>query len=289
MKKFPLFLLACFIFSQANAQLLNPGFEITDTLNRPDNWQYRNFLLVSVDSTCIHLGADSTNFLTHEAHSGNNAIEIRNESFCGDVYSGSMKQIRFRADTFADQRVPFSARPSAFTFWYKLFPVGGDGGKVAITLETETGDEVAGADMVITSASLFYQKAIIPLSYRMVDSVKYVNIMFSLRNAAGLHYGSRFLIDDINQVATGVTSVTRNDGIKCYPIPTTDVLNIKIDELIRAKANCRVTDALGRTLLTKELNFKDGKAAFGTGELSVGIYYLTLVSEGQVFSTRFYK
>lgn len=291
MKKVVFVLIAIIAGLAAHAQLLNPGFEsIDNTLHTPVNWRPQTFMVVIVDSSCISKGGDSIYFATRDAHSGTYAAELRTAINCDLPYSGQMQQMRFRVDTFADQRVPFRLRPNAFTFYYKLRPVGGDGAQVRISLEKENGFVVADADMTIYDDNAIYRKAIIPLNYHNGDVPEFVNIKFQLHSDSVLHFGSRLLIDDIGLAATAVNEVFADGLVRCYPQPVTNEMTINIPGVkTDVRGMLRITDISGRLLVSEAVTFQNGKAQISTQSLINGVYFIYTELNNQRYTARFVK
>lgn len=291
MKKIASLLIAIIAVFTAHAQLLNPGFESIDNiLHTPANWRPQTFMVIIVDSSCLSKGGDSTYFATRDAHSGTYAAELRTAINCNVPYSGQMQQMRFRADTFADQRVPFHQRPNAFTFYYKLRPVGGDGARVQISLEKENGFVVADAGMTIYDDNAIYRKAIIPLSYRSGDMPEFVNIKFQLHSDSVLHFGSRLLIDDIGLATTAVNEISAGALVRCYPQPVTNEMNINISGLkTDVQGILRITDISGRLLMSETVTFQNGNAHINTQSFINGVYFIYTEVNNQKYTARFVK
>lgn len=291
MKQFFFFATLMLFGIRSLAQVINPGFEMIDpVLHTPAYWQPKSFMVVILDTNCTTLGADSTYFASTDAHSGNYAAEIRTAINCNIPYSGQTQQVRFNADTFADLRAPFSQRPGAFTFFYKLLPVSGDGAQVTISLEEADGTHIADALLTIYGIAPFYRKATIPLTYHSTATPEFLNMKLKIHNDTVVHFGSRFLIDDINTTPTGVTNVQQGKGIDIYPIPAGDDITLCIPDLpAGTKAVIRLCDITGKMLRSETVNFQQGKVHCNVQNLANGTYFIQTEINNERYAGRFVK
>ncbi len=283
---------AILFFSQAQAQLLNPGFESIDSPGKAANWLPIYLIAIPVDSTCLAFGFDSLSFATTEAHTGSYAFEMRVAGYCTDRYGGNAKMVQYNFDTFADQRIHFTERVYAFTFFYQLFPEMGDEGAVQITLEDEDGLTVANADATFGGATTGWTLATVPLTYYSADTPSYLTLKFLLHTDSVLHYGTRFLVDDIGhagptEIATAPISY---HYLKCFPVPADDRLYIEMPGKQNAKdVSLTITDALGRTLKRESVTIHRDRLELDVSDLAKGMYFVEVTGGGNTMKGKFLK
>lgn len=91
---------------------------------------------------------------------------------------------------------------------------------------------------------------------------------------------SGFLMSQIQivpSVATNIKQVEANIGLKAFPNPITDELTIEATTTSDSKLNYLLMDAIGRTVLTGNLN--NSKATLNTSTLEKGFYSLSITNE----------
>ncbi len=69
-----------------------------------------------------------------------------------------------------------------------------------------------------------------------------------------------------------------NDNFGVYPNPTSDVINIDVTNI--ASYNYKITDVLGKVMLSDNVSFKE-KTTVDVSRLNSGIYFLTIECNGQ--------
>ena len=288
-----LLLIAGILFCvMAKAQIPNPGFEIIDSPGKVANWQPIYLLVIPTDSTCTPFGFDSLSFPTTEAHTGSYAYEMRVAGYCTDLVGGNTKLVQYDLDTFADQRISFTERVYAFTFFYKLFPVMGDGGAVQITLEEDGGIVVADAYSIFSVATAGWELATVPLTYYNPDTPLYLTLKFTLHTDSVLHYGTRFLIDDINHFGTTeVLNVSEStQHVKCFPVPAGNTLFVDIPgKQEKDLVAVTVTDELGRMSNADVISVKGNRMELNVADLPKGVYFLQVAAGETMMNGKFVK
>jgi len=276
-----LLLIAGILFCEmAKAQVPNPGFETLNSLGAAANWRQTDIVVIPIDTGCLWIGADSMAFTTAEAHTGSYAYELRTSTYCEASFGGRVTSTRFDFDTFTNQAIPFTERPYAFTFYYKLFPVLGDQGEVQIYLETEDGSMVANADMRFGDSAATWTLATVPLTYSTTETPAYLKLKFIIRADSVFHLGTRFLFDDINHIGTTDISgpTVSEQYLQCYPVPTENRLFV----LMHAKAyfgdvTVNIADAAGRIVRReKTIVNGTGRLELNTADIPKGIYFLDI-------------
>jgi len=291
MKKTFLLLGIILLTFKAECQLLNPGFEILDSLGEAKQWGQDGMIAIPIDSNCLWIGADSMRFTSSDAHTGNHSYELRVSTYCSNAYGGKIKAIRFTPDTFADQRILFTDRPASFTFYYKLFPLQGDKGMATLVLEDQSSATVGNGLLELQQQASGWTLATIPITYYSQDTPAFLTLKFALVNDTLPHYGSRFVIDDINSVPAETKEINGNTQkmLKCYPIPAGNVLSVELpysrqeEEFI-----ITITDGCGKTI-KQLIQHAGGLLQVKIEELPAGVYFLRLQSATRALQGKFVK
>lgn len=295
MKKI-VFLIATVILScQAKAQLANPDFEIVNNFGLPGHWNPALFMAIPIDPSCIGHGMDSLYFLTSDAYSGQHALELRTGSYCGNIYPGNIRPTKDDSDTdFYNQSVPFVDRPLSCSFYYKFFPVQGDLGKIQVHLADADGVHTADAYYEISEETQKWTRAEIPLTYSENSPSAFLDMRFEIANDTALHYGSRFLIDQVRfNMATGIGDARKNDGmtLTCYPVPATNEIYILLGSKMNTdRAAVRITDAAGRIVKQAAVvTVSNNRIKMAVPDLTAGVYFLDVTAHGISAKGKFVK
>lgn len=294
MKKTALLLALTALSVQGYSQLINPDFEIVNDQGNAVNWKSFSIIAVPIDSSCVGNGMDSLYFTTGEAYSGQRAMEIRTGTYCGTVYGGNVSAAKSDSDTaFYSQSVPFTDRPYAISFYYKLHTLQADAGQFSLLLTAEDGAQVAEASYTLPAETATWTKVTVPLHYMETVNPALLDLHFAIRNDTMLHYGSRFLIDKITfDAPTAIAEVSGNNiGMTCYPVPANEELTLHFDRQYgNSQATVRIADAMGRTIpyLTSG-TILDGEMKLDIRGLSGGLYLLQVSADGMVKHGKFIK
>lgn len=292
MKKLFILCLTALFALQAKAQIPNPGFETRKPDGTPTNWQRSSFVVIPVDSSCISQGWDSINVSTTDAHSGMYGYEIRVATVCTDAYSGEVQASRTDSTGFIDQRLPIHGQPSAFTFYYKLSSVGGDMGIADAFMQDEMGN-ATGDGLIQLPAAANWTLATLPMNYTMVDTGGYLTLKFYLGNPAGVHYGSRFVIDDLEQDAPAavITHAKESLSLQCFPSPAQSSVSIRLNgPTAGSDANISVVDMSGRIAMHTTMSIPQDKTfTLDTRSLAPGHYFVRITESSRTFTGRFLK
>lgn len=278
MKKLFLLCAGLLVCLQLQAQLANPGFELRNADGTAAYWQPASLIAMPIDTNCSWIGLDSIRHITTDAHTGNYAMELRVATYCAAAISGNIRPVRYNVDSFTDQRVPFTQRPAAFTFYHKLFSIQGDGALVQVTLEGLNGNVIANGVLRLQQPATGWSQASIPLAYYSNDVPELMRMSFTLQSDSVLHYGTRFLIDDISHTAaTGIVAATpAYEALSCFPVPAKEQLSVRLNNLPgHTTAQIFITDATGR-LLRGEVTATQGNGMLhiDVKELPQGIYFI---------------
>ncbi len=293
MRKALLFIAGILLCGIAKAQIPNPGFETLNATGDAANWRQTDIISLPIVPGCLWIGSDSMEFTTDEAHTGSYAYELRISTYCEYSYGGRVSATRFDFDTFTDQRIPFTERPYAFTFYYKLFPLSGDRGAIQISLEAEDGSAVANATMQFADSAATWALATVPLTYHSTDIPGYLKMKFMILADSDYHWGTRFLIDDIDQIGTtGVSGISGSEQyLQCYPVPAENRLYVLMPaQSISGDAMVNIADATGRIIRKEQLAMPGNrKLELNTADLAKGIYFLDIVTGETRLKGKFMK
>ncbi len=88
--------------------------------------------------------------------------------------------------------------------------------------------------------------------------------------------------------ATSVDEQVAESGVSVYPSPANLFTNIEFDGKT-GKANISVVNSLGTKVMTKMVAVDKGfnRISISTVDLSQGVYYVKIINEGKVYSTKF--
>ncbi len=294
MKKILLLIAIFFLGARVQAQIINPGFETLNPDGTPAYWLPLSlFIVFPLDTACTGQGSyDSLRFVTTDAHGGNYAFEMNVHTQCDTLATGgNIRPTRYIADSgFMDMRVPFTGRPAAITFYYKFTSVMGDYAYAEVLTENDTNTVAHGIWKTYASANT-WTLASIPLSYSGTDNPAYLTMSFRIGSDSIMHYGTRFLLDDMNDGGTtAVADLHQTAGINCYPVPATHLLTVQADGNLMA-GNCTVTitDAMGRVVVAENEMLDNGSTQVNVDMLPPGLYLLQLAAGDVVLRTKFIK
>ena len=294
MKKILLFCAGLLLMLQAKAQF-NQGFEMINADGTPSFWRPPLQMIVfPLDTSCSWVDTAFVRYLTHDAHTGSYALGLGVAGYCDSRIGGSIRAARYNADTgFVDQRQPFTSRPAAFTFYYKLQPVQGDRVITEILLEDTNSNTVASATFTLSQAANGWAQATVPLTYYSNDRPGLLSMSFKLRSDSVLHLGTRFIIDDINHNgATGIGSINPASLIQvsCYPAPAKDFVLIDTRNMNTVATTVNITDAAGRLIReAKAIPAGNGRLRLEVEDLLQGIYFVTFLNGNNIAAGRFIK
>ena len=132
-------------------------------------------------------------------------------------------------------------------------------------------------------------------SYALVtDSLGSITAGSHTLDWSGLETGVRcnFLVDDITinvDAGDGVSDFDFENGVTVYTNYSEHLLNCAFNFQQASDLVIQVTDQLGRTVRSSKLNnVKENYITFNTMGLSNGIYNITFIKEGSVFTKRIF-
>lgn len=274
MKPVALLLLLTALFAGgARGQILNGDFEQASTVQAgfggAAHWS--RFVNQPAPPACDtdFVGYDSAYFRTLDAHSGTYAVEIRNARCSGVVNYCNL----FCADSEwygAERGITYTRRPSQLTFWYKYFPVGNDTGRFWAELKDAAGHYIGYGFAALPAAST-YQQVTVPLVYDRAEATAKLLISVATGGFGTANYGTRLLIDDIQDVvpAAGVSGVSPQPPLQVWPNPTSGAVHLKNSTPITAVT---VTNALG----ARVCHAMPASTAFDVALPGAGLFFITI-------------
>jgi hypothetical protein len=277
-KRLGLFLISIVFAFTTSAQLSNPGFELINSDSSVSYWGTTLMIIVDVDS--ISGNTDSLVYdesglygIVHDAHSGNNAIEIRNIwnytdniFYSGNLYSG--------VDSIFSSYgllTPISYNPYSLNFFYKYAPVGNDTAFAKLNVLDSNANIIGTSISILSAGQSTYTLHTSPVTYTSNAPAAYVTVSFG-PSLNQVHFGSRLKIDDVSleHPLSIADDQHTSSMVSLYPMPCQDRLFImggpdKIEqaEIYNLTGNLQLKDKLhGR-----EIN---------VSSLAPGIYFLKL-------------
>jgi hypothetical protein len=252
----------------AGAQILNPGFESSRPNGGPANWGKIILQPVPCD---VALGYDSVYFQSTDAHTGNYALELRNAS-CDNSSFLAGSAILMQNDTnYFSLGIPYTDRPDELTFFYKLFQTGGDIGHVSIQLVDDVNAiTIANAEYDINQPASQYAALSVPLTYYDAGIPTHIEIIFSIENLVDhVHFGTRFLVDDISTLTTGLINAPVTNALATlFPNPNTGSVTIK--SIQTEPVQLTVYNSIGQVVMSDKVAVN---TALSLDNLNTGIYH----------------
>jgi hypothetical protein len=265
---------------KAQQQLLNPGFELWDTLGdytQPSHWFTLNPL--------VQFGFDPTTSITTDAHSGNYAVVMESkgtapQDLSGVLSTGPILTGSFEPD-FEHLKIAFTSRPERLQFYYKSFPQGEDSSVLTMVLtrwnvSQQRSDTVAEADFFMADSIGIYTLANIEFEYHSPlppDSA--LMIMSSSADGFNPVEGTKFMLDDILLVyPTGINELSKLN-LNIYPNPVKDL--VTIDVAYHSTVTVELYDQTGRRVMQAVKTGNDH--SLDVSALNSGIYFMVLRDE----------
>lgn len=281
-----LFLLS---FTIVKAQIPNGGFEDTLQNGYLKNW-HASFLaiIIVIDSNGVSHSDSLSGFSfvskSNDAHSGNQAVQIKNiYNYTQQITYPGVMNLGDDTDAYAtfSQMIPLSQRPTDFSFYYKYNSVGNDSAYANVVLYDKWGNPVCDETLLLGSSNSNYAYANMPLKYFTTpnDSATIATIMFSTAkiNTTNAHFGSTLLIDDVSfsKKANGVNNILNQNAFEVFPNPVLNEVNVKgINEINSIK----IFNVAGNVVM----NFVPSTNKIDCSKLPNGVYTIQLETKNGV-------
>ena len=258
-------------------QLPNSGFENWSSGN-PTGWG-------SVDEMLSATGLVSGTTLETQVspgNSGSSACELKTQSVNillignidapGIVNTGSLVlDLASGAPNFG--RIPYSAMPSGYSFYYKYAPVNGD---TAATIcyftkwnsTTNSRDTIGGGGTLINGTTSAFTMMTIPITWAGTTAPDSVQLFFISSAGVAPQINTSLIIDDINMIVP--IGMNENDAaiFNVFPNPATDALNIV--GMNNKASKVEVYDITGKMVASE--SFIGNKTKVNTENFPGGLY-----------------
>ena len=276
MKTFTKIFAAAVLFGfKSYAQTIpNANFECVNT---PDssacNWGSDVLMAIAIDSNGV---SDSIAILnnrlvgiTHDAHTGSNALEINNYlNYTQNICYG-MRAAVSTSSVFSTYQggMALTSNPTTFEFFYKYISVGGDSAIARLDV-LDSLDEIIGTAKIIigTSANTFMQ-ASAQVVYTSTNPAVSGRIIFS-PSVIQKHFGSSLVVDDLSlNATTSVSEMYNSVATKVYPNPAKDIIQLKGSNI----KSVEIVNAIGEIML-----YENTRQSIDISNLSSGIYFVKI-------------
>jgi type IX secretion system substrate protein len=305
----------CFLFlgsKQANAQIINPGFETwtTDvavpTAMNPNSgntttgwWDYNVFNSSYVGSSPVSV------FRCDTAHSGSYSAKIKTVIYTttswniykawgvpfighdyydtlGILYNGTVNE----ASASSSPGFPFTQQISQFSFWYQYYPNGVDTAECRVSI-INSGTVIAGGLVKINAATgSTWTQANITMFY--VNTTLMPDTMYVLFSSSSLDKkpqpGSILLVDDITTTAlAGIEQIKDiNSEVMVFPNPASTSFQVGFSGTLSA-STINVYDVNGKLVLSQATN---SKTNIDASNLNAGVYNISIITNEGVANKR---
>ncbi|MFN5183203.1 MAG: T9SS type A sorting domain-containing protein [Bacteroidota bacterium] len=268
-------------------QLPNSGFE-NWTSGNPTGWGSADDMLSStglISGTTLETQVSPGN-------SGSSACELKTQTVTlllvgsfdvpGIVNSGPLTlDLASGAPSFG--RIPYTAMPSGYSFYYKYAPVNGD---TAATIcyftkwnsSTNSRDTVGGGGTLINGTTSGFTMLTVPITWAGTTAPDSVQMFFLSSAGAAPQINTSLIIDDINMIVPIGMNEQVSVPFSVFPNPATDHVNIVCKDNRASKVE--VYDFTGKRVAFD--NFVDSKVRVNTESLPGGVYiYRVIDSNGK--------
>ncbi len=281
-----------------NVQFVGPGdpfpngdFEDWTTFSseEPDHWQTTNILTMPGSGISVSKTGDS--------HSGSFAAKIESQQTnWNDTLAFVTNGTIWEGGPVGGMAV--QDIPEMVSGYYKYAPTGPDSATVSIALYHF--NQGTGSSVLIDKTSVRLPPAAgytyfeVPVDYYSLPEPDTVNISFGSGNfeqAWGMPgLGSTLLVDDLSITfkphIVSVAESRRRDGIRAYPNPAGDQLNLELPGGPRFPYDLMIYRTDG-SLMEKVSASSDGKISVPVGHLPPGIYFYRLRTGAQTYTGKF--
>ncbi len=276
----------------------NAGLFPPIALEKPAGWRGADSLICTLGPLLTGGSGTFTKQLykTTDKHSGTYATMImtKTEDTLGST-PGILTNasVGFDISTFTPSMtggVPVTTRIGYVSAWVKYLPKGGDSAGVTV-LAVITGAGSGGTDSIVGAGYLgigttsTYQSVSVPIIYTDTTSAgpipNAIQVIFSSSDGSSTTDSSMLFVDDVTagNFPAGITiPLMTDEEIKCYPNPTTGVINLSSslnEELVWVAYNTNGQKIADKKFITK--------AAIDMSNLPQGMYFYNVVNtEGEI-------
>ena len=242
---FLLFIISLF-YQALHAQILNGGFEITQSNSRAAFWAGKTYSFQVVLDSSGHTKSDSvvfdkTNYAISrtKVHSGEWSLELRNgynftksQSLPGQAFAS--------VDTsgyvdFQNTMVPVSSTPDAMRFYCSFLPKNSDTGLAVIKVYDALMNEIGSGIYRIETAILDWEQITVPIEYGSTAEAAYVQLSFtSSTGGERVTLGTVMFVDDVELVNFTSMDVDYSlNPINVFPNPSTGNIKLAVQKNVK--------------------------------------------------------
>jgi hypothetical protein len=280
MKKFTVILTVLIAITiTTNAQIPNNGFENWTTIGsyeNPTGWATMNNLSAGTFYSCTK----STDH--YPVSVGNYSIRLENNTSLTQMTGSYGMAI---TDTMAypfQPAFPINGHPTSLCGYYKYNSLNNDSMFIRIIL-FNNGTMVSGSIPTFISgiSTSGWTSFTLPLTYTSADSATINISAFYPDGPTSTPKGNSVLyVDNLsfdNLISSVPEQTVKNTLFNLYPNPASDIITLNIDNLNNADLTLNIYNVIGT--LVKSETLKQNNQQFNIGDLSNGVYMLTLKSK----------
>ena len=274
------------VFATAQ-QLNNSGFENWSAGN-PNGWG-------SFDAMYTAAGLPGTNLESQVSpgHSGLYACELKTQSLGtgtgaapGVINSGTIS-FDLATSNLKIEGVPYTLTPSAYSFYYKYAPVGGD---TALSFAfftkwnsiTGSRDTVGFGGSLISGTTSSFTMMTLPITWLGLATPDSIQMRFISSVGDTNHANTSLIIDDINMIFPTGLNEQFSGAYNVFPNPAVGVLNIVSND--NQASRVEIYDFTGKMFAGE--NFEGNKVQINTENIPAGMYiYRILDVQGKELKT----
>lgn len=276
---FLLFIISLF-YQALQGQIINGGFETSQSGSRADFWAGKTYTLqVVLDSN----GKSHSDFVVYDksqyaitsskVHSGSKALELRNAY--NYTKSQSMPGVAFASiDTngyvgFTNTYIPVSSNPDALKFHCVYLPKQADTGLVQIKVFDADMNEIGSGVFKIETGVPDWEAITVPVEYSSVANAAFVQVSFaSAMEGSRVSLGTVLFIDDVELLNfTSMDADPMLNPINVFPNPSAGNIKLTIQK------NVKVYDVflvnMGGQVITVQTS---SEGVYWTNNLDDGVY-----------------
>ncbi|MBI1286683.1 MAG: T9SS type A sorting domain-containing protein [Flavobacteriales bacterium] len=274
-----LFSALAFTFSASLAQITNGGFEnwtsgpgscesLTDwgTLNA--NTYLVGICTTQKESSNVHGGSNALKLVTQHVQITLPPVDEMAPGICTNGTINTQTQA-------VDGGDPFTARPTAFTGWYRADPVNSDTYSFSALLINETtGDTVGSAEWSGNTVVSSWTQFSAPVTYYSADSPTLVQILLLSSNTNNPQENSVVYFDDLDY-ETITVGIAEEDiaAIQVYPNPVVSDVTFNLGKLNGGKLI--ISNIMGQRVYDQQLNASQNVISMDRFTNGTYIYRLT--------------
>jgi hypothetical protein len=261
-----------------------------------ENWSPNDTLLVPTIGSKRWYVSYPNEERTTDAQTGSYALELKTATFMGIPYS-SQASTGYHPNCHTGNcpeqgGQPYTLQIDTLEFAYKYSPSTGDTASVNLSFfKNGTTNNVG---IYLTTHTTTYRDTIIPFNLPSApDSVIVtINPTWHNHNIVAPYVGTVLKIDNMvfasQKNTLGTNKITVASGVKVYPNPVINVLNIEFNNLSGA-ANIFLYDITGREIKQKSSMVDNNITQINTSDLCPGIYFYRVVTQNGSFENKFIK